>query len=134
MSAAKVDSVGKVTNLDGRAETDEVVTEADVQDAKKLSRLLVRLLSTVATLRRQFAPRRIDFEDVPCFTLGTQIALQHNFNGRVRWWVVGWQSGGGSAYILRELAVAAPASPDANTLYLQSFTAGTACIRVEEAG
>jgi hypothetical protein len=133
MSAAKINGT-TTTVLDGKASADEVVTEADVQDAPKLARMLVRLLATVADMRRAFSPRRIDFEDVAVSTAGAQVALQHNFGGRVRWWIVGWTSSGTSAPILRELAPTAPAAPDPNTLYLQSYVAGTACIRVEGAG
>lgn len=131
VSAAKIDAAGKVYLLDARADAEEAVTEADVQEPPKIARLLARLLSNVATLRRAWAPRRIDFEDVPVGTFGAQVSLGHGFNGRVRWWIVGWQSPGANAPILRESSTVVT---DANTLYLQSYTAGTACIRVEEAG
>lgn len=131
MSAAKVASDGAVTVLDGRGEPDEAVTADDAKDASKLARLLGRLLSDVAALRRAWAPRSIDFEDVTVSTAGAQVALAHNFGGRVRWWICGWQSSGTSAPVLRE---SSSVTTDENTLYLQSYVAGTACIRVEEAG
>ncbi len=131
MSAARVDSAGVVKLLDGRATPEEVVSEADVREPAKLAKTMARILATVAAVRRAFAPSRIDFEDVPVSTAGAQVALGHGFNGRVRWWIVGWQSTGTTAPILRESAATVT---DANTLYLQSYVAGTACIRVEEAG
>lgn len=131
MSAAKVTSAGAVSRQDARAEPDENVTADDAADTAKLARMLTRLLATVARLQRAFAPRRIDFEDVAVSTAGAQVPLAHNFNGRVRWWICGWQSTGTSAPILRE---SSSTVTDANTLYLQSYVAGTACIRVEEAG
>ncbi len=131
MSSSKIDSVGKVTLLDQRAGAQEVVTEQDAADAKLVAKLLTRILLAVATLRRNWAPKSIDFEDVAVSTAGAQVSLAHGMNGRVRWWICGWQSSGTSAPILRESATVAT---DANTLYLQSYVAGTACIRVEQAG
>jgi hypothetical protein len=130
MSTAKVDSDGLVTVLDGRAEPEDVVTEEDVKDTAKLARILARLLSSVAILRRRFAPRRIDFEDVTVSTAGASVSLQHGFPGRVRWYVCGWQSAASTAPYLRE-------DTDNSTdqvLVLLSYVAGTVCVRVEEAG
>ena len=131
MSSAKVSSDGKVTQLDGKATANEVFTTEDAQEPEKVARLIGRLLVSVATLRRQWRPRRIDFEDVPLATGGVLVRLQHNFNGRVRWWVVDYQPTSGSA---APYGLMRDASTDANTLSLTSSTAGTATIRVEEAG
>lgn len=133
MSASKIDVAGKVTILDGRAEPDEVITEADVKDAPKLARVIGRMLATLATLRRAWAPRRIDFEDIPVGSIGATVQpLEHGFKGRVRWWVVGWQNSSGAGPSLRETTAAAGSTD--TTLVLQSYIAGTATIRVEEAG
>ncbi len=129
MSAAKVDSVGKVTRLDGKAEPDEVVTEANVQEPAKLARLLGRALSTIATLRRAWSPSRIDFEDCPVVVAtGTTIHLEHGFGGRVRWWFIDMSSDSTA-----KVNVAATTS---NTLSLDITPAadGTVSIRVEQAG
>lgn len=91
MSAARIDTAGRVTVLDGRAEPDETVTEQDVQDAPKLAKLLARLLQNVASLRRTFSPRRIAYE-VAAGSAGALTQLAHNFVGRVRWHVSGWQT------------------------------------------
>lgn len=129
MSAVRISSAAKVSTLDGRAQPDEVVTEADVQEPPKLARLLARLLKDTTALKRAFAPRRIDFEDVAVSTAGATVSLQHNFAGRVRWYLVGWSSTGTQAPILKEAA-----ATTASTLVLASYVAGTATLRVESAG
>ena len=62
---------------------------------------------------------------------GAEVALEHGLGGRVRWWICGWRSSGTSAPVLRE---STSNVPNDTTLYLQSYVAGTACIRVEQAG
>ncbi len=128
MASSLINSVGKVTQLDGRAGPPEVVTEADVQEPAKLARAVQSLLLRVATLERTRVPQRIDFEDIAVSTAGAQVSLAHGMNGRVRWWIVGWRSSGTAAPILRESPTTITT---ANTLYLQSYVAGTATIRVE---
>jgi hypothetical protein len=86
---ARIDRAGKVHQLDRPAEPDELVTEEDVMDAPKLARILVRILKDIATIKRRFWPRRTDFEDREV-TSGDTLRLPHNFNARVRWWVVDW--------------------------------------------
>lgn len=130
MPATKINGT-KITQLDARAGPDEVVTEDDAKQPAKLARMLGTLLTSMASLSRAWAPQRIDFEDVVVSTGGAQVTLAHGFNGRVRWWIVGWVSTGTTAPILRESSATAT---DANTLRLQSYVAGTACIRVEASG
>lgn len=131
MSSAKVDSAGTIKMLDGRGEPDEVITEKDVQDPPKLARLLGTTLNAIAQLRRQWVPRRIDFEGIATGTIGaTTVPMEHGFGGAIRWWVVGWVSSGGSGPSLEE---ATAVSTD-TTLRLYSYAAGTATIRIEEAG
>lgn len=130
MTTAIATTNGKVRQLDRPAQPDELVTEEDASSALKLSKLLVRLLRHVALLRRRFSPAVIVYEDIPTSTLGAKVTLEHGFGGRVRWSVVGWQSSGTTAVNLKEDTT----STDADTLVLLSYTAGTACIRVEEAG
>ena len=126
MSAAKINGT-TVTQLDGKAGPDEAVTENDVKDAAKLAKMLARVLATLAGLRRAWAPTTVDFEDVAVTTGGATVPFQHNFNGRVRWWVVGWQSAASTAPYLREDTTLTTAS----TLVLKSYVAGTVTIRVE---
>lgn len=130
MSAAKVSSAGLVTQLGSKPTPDEVVTEQDVQEPAKLARVLGRVLAEVAALKRRFAPRAIDFEDVAVSTAGATVSLEHGMSGRVRWYLVGWQSSGTTAPILKESTTLTTSS----TLVLASYVAGTATIRVEEAG
>lgn len=129
-TAARVEASGKMVPLGPKAQADQTITEADVTDTSKLTKLLVKLLTDVAALRRRFAPRRIDFEDVPVSTAGAAVNLEHGFGGRVRWWIAGWQSSGTAAPILKESTTLTTNS----TLSLQSYVAGTATIRVEAAG
>jgi hypothetical protein len=130
VAAAKIDAYGKVTQLDTKATPSEVVTEADVQEPAKLSRLLLRLLADVAALRRRFVPSRTDYEDVAVLNTGAVTQLQHNMAGRVRWWVVGWQCPTNAAPVLREDVALSTSS----TLALRSYVSGIVTIRVESAG
>ena len=130
MSAALVNSDGAIRSLDRQAGADEIITEADVQDPAKLARSLAAAYKALAALRRAWAPRRLDFEDVPVSTAGATVSLEHDMGGRVRWHLVGWRSPGTSAPILKEET---DLTTD-RTLVLMSYVAGTATIRVEEAG
>lgn len=129
-SAARIDATGKIYQLGPKSQPDQNLTEDDVADATKLTKLLVKMLGDIAALRRRYAPRRIDFEDIVTGTSGATFQLQHNLSGRVRWWLVGWSAVGTSAPVLKEF----PSLITSNTLALQSYVAGTATIRVEEAG
>ncbi len=129
MSAAKITAT-KAVVLDGKADAPEVVTTDDVQDPEKLARGLQRMARDLAALRRRFNPQRIDFEDVVVPAAGASFSLEHRFGGRVRWWVVGWQAFGSVVPLLRE----DKASTTSSTLVLISNAAGTATIRVENAG
>lgn len=92
-SAAKVSALlGTTRVLDASATSREVVTAEDVQDPKKLAELLGRLLTATTELRRRWAPKRIDFEDVAVGGQGASVRLAHHFGGRARWSVVGWQA------------------------------------------
>ena len=126
----RIDSAGRVYQLDGRPASPEAVTEDDVQDPKKLSRLIGRLLLDTAALRRRFNPTRVDFEDVPVLNTGLTTSLAHGLNGRVRWSVVGWQCPTNVAPILREDTTLT----DGNTLVLRSYVTGTVTIRLETSG
>lgn len=126
MSAAIVPSKGRSRQLDGRAEPDEVITPEDAADSTKLARLLIRILQEVATLRRRWWPRHIDFEDID--TNVATIRLPHGFGGRVRWWIVDQDDAFGT-FLGRSLS-----ARDDNTLVLTSGGSGIVTIRVEEAG
>lgn len=130
MSAALIDSAGKVRVLDGKAGPDETVTEEHAKDPARVARILIRILATIAALKRAFSPKRIDYEDVAVLGSGALVQLQHGFGSRTRWWVIGWQSGGTAAPIFIE----STALTTASTLVLQSYVAGTVTLRVESSG
>lgn len=131
MSAANVATDGKIRALGPRPQPDRVVTEDDVKDPSKLTQMLASLLKSVAELRRTWAPRRLDFEDILTTTGPGVIRLQHNFGGRVRWWPIDYRiSGSAAAPILQRDS----AKTDDNTLVLLSYSTGLISIRVEEAG
>lgn len=131
-TASRIDSAGVVTKLGSKLQTDEVVTEDDAKDPAKLARLLIRLLASVAALCRRFAPRHVVFDDIVTTADPTiLIRLQHNFGGRVRWWVVDFQIiGANPTPQLNKV----DASSDANTLVLASYSTSLLSVRVEEAG
>jgi hypothetical protein len=131
MPSAIVQSDGLVRQLDARAGEPIVVTSEDVKDAEKLARLLQQALRENAELRRRWAPRELYFRDqAVTATTATKIRLTHNFNGKVNWAVVRWDgNAAGSSYGIDEHA-----DTDANTLVIVSSVAGTATIRVWEAG
>jgi hypothetical protein len=129
VSAARIESDGKVRQLDGKAEPAEVFNEEDAKDSAKVARQMARLLREVAALRRQYVTRRIDFEDVTVGSGGASVTLEHGFGGRVVWWVVDWADVGGVSHNFAK----SPATTD-NTLVLYSYISGTATIRVEAAG
>jgi hypothetical protein len=126
--AARIDSAGNIYQLDRQAEPDERVTEEDVKDADKLARLLMRVLKDLASIKRRFFPRRVDFEDTAVDGSGvTKYRFPHGLNARVRWWPV--DVTGSSVAALRRHA-----DTDLNTLVLLSDSACTVTIRVEAAG
>jgi len=125
--SARIASDGTVTQLGAKSTPDEIVTADDVKDTAKLAKVLTRIISLLAALRRAWAPRTIDFEDVPLPNAGGLVTLQHNFGGRVRWWVV--DNIGASSILLQRNA-----ATTADTLVLSSNSAMTATIRIQEAG
>lgn len=140
LGVAKVLLNGTVKKLDGSAEANQQVTAKDVQDPMNLAKLLTDMLADVARLKRRHYPRRMDFEDLVCFA-NNDITMRHGFNGRVRWWVVEWASNGtplvdsaGNTLTIKSPMLHKTTASDNNTLVLHSDVAGTATIRVEEAG
>ena len=135
VGAAKVGSDGKVIALGPRSSPNDAVSIDDVQDKTKLARLLGKLSDIAAMLVARWYPRRIDFQDVVLGTFGTPVTLQHNFGGRVNWWVVDWITTSNAAPVLvRRDGTAGVGITTNDTLALGSYVAGTATIRVEEAG
>lgn len=123
--AALVDSDGNARPLDGKAPARATFTAEDAKDPEKVARLIAGLLDDVAELRRRYAPRWVDFEDVAVSSGGSTLTLEHGFGGRVRWWIVDCSSN-------VTVASKSTATTD-DTLVLSMTTAadGTATIRVE---
>lgn len=130
-SSANIDTSGRITQLDGKAAPDEVVTEDDVKEASKLARILFRILKELAEIRRRWWPRKLDFTDMTLDAAGTLFYLPHDFNGRVRFWVVDFRVVGaaGAPIIQRDATETTP-----NVLALRSYKEAEVTIRVEEAG
>lgn len=128
--AAAISSAGIVRRLDGRASATERLTAEHVADPERLARAVNELREQTASQANRHQPRSLDFEDLIVDASGTKLfRLKHGFGGRVRWYVVDWDGGAaGPAQLDRG------AGGDENTLVLVSFTAGTATVRVEEAG
>ena len=127
--SANIPANGPIRQLDKRAEPDELLTEEQANDPKRVARLLLSMLRDVAQLKRRWLPRRIDFEDRIVDATGTIVyRLQHGFGGRVRWWVVDWTGASNESRLVRH------SSSTDNTLALVSYTVGIATIRIEEAG
>jgi hypothetical protein len=126
--SANIPTTGTPRQLDRPAQPEEQITEEHATDASRLSRLLMTVLRDIASLKRRWWPERLDFVDRVVDATGTtKYRLPHGLRGRVRWWVVDWQGSAGPG-------LARHADTDANTLVLVSYVAGTATVRVEEAG
>lgn len=124
---AVIDSAGLVRKVATKAPR-QVITSTDVQDPEKLARALQDARKELDALDR---PRReMVYEDVATGAAGALLKLPHNFGARVRWHVVDWAStAGGAAPVLEKST-----TTDDDTLVLASYVAGTASIRIEEAG
>lgn len=124
--------------LDGKREPDELITPERLDDKPRVARWLTQLLRDVESLKRRWAPRRIDHEDRKVDATGgdglnaTKFRFAHGFGGRVRWWVTDWQGVAAPALVLD--TATSGTGTDANTLVLRSYVTGTVTIRIEEAG
>ncbi len=131
--SANVTADGVVRQLDRRPEPDENLTESNVTDPRLLTRFLLRLFRDVSTLKRRWAPARIDFRDVVSTGTAmapTAVSLTHSFGAPVVYWIVRTTNlGAGSLKIAEELST----STD-NRLDLNLYITGTMTIRVEESG
>ncbi len=126
MSRAKILRDRKVVQLDRPAQARQTITAEDVQDPEKLARILNELRGGLDEERRAFKPRVLDFEDIAFDATGvTKYRFDHNFNGRIRWWVVEQDD---------NPSLSEHSSSTANTLVLVSSFNTTCTIRIEEAG
>lgn len=120
---------GKARQLDQLAQPDEQVTEEQVQDPRRLSRLLMSLVRDVARAKRRWWPRFVEHEDRTVDATGTTLhRFAHRLDSRVRWWPVDWTGATAGPRLVRH------SSSDKDTLVLVSYTSGTLTLRIEEAG
>ncbi len=131
--SANVEADGTVKQLDRRPGPDENISDEEVRDNSLLGKILLRIFRDVATLKRRWAPRRVDFRGI--VSTGTAaspqtVRLAHGMGGPVVWWPVRVAGlGAGSLKFIEELA-----SSTENTLDLSVMFEATLTIRVEEAG
>lgn len=126
--SAVIKSDGKLRQLDRAAQPPEQVTEEQVKDPERLSRLLMTMLRDLVTLKRRWWPQFIDFEDTAVDGAGTtKYRFAHRMGKRVRWWPVDWTGATAGPRLVRHT------DTDKDTLVLVSYTAGTLTLRVEEA-
>ena len=128
MSAVIDHVTGKGRSLDRIPETPTPLAERDVEDRSTVVRLLSGLLRDVARLAGRWTPRHVDFVGVVLDATGTALLpLHHGFGGVVRFWIVDWD--GAAAHNVRKHT-----STTNHVLVLTSTSAGTATVRIEEAG
>lgn len=123
--SAIVDSAKRVQRLDGRSESQAIVTDSDVQKPATLARLIRALLNSVASLERKSLLRRVTFP--PRVLLGdgtTKYRFPHGLGVIPDILIVRWDG-------------AAPpnlkvhADSNSATLVVTSLSAGTATLRLE---
>ncbi len=126
--SVNINESGVVKRLDRDVEPPMPLTPSDVTEPETLVRVLRGLIRDVGVLVRRWSPRHIDYERREVLGDGTTMyRFEHRFGGSARYWVVSWS--GAAAPNLCEHATS-----DDNTLVLTSTSAGTATIRVEQAG
>jgi hypothetical protein len=128
VTAAVVDSAGNITPVGGKVANRQRITAEDVKDPAKLAEILTRIQAdTESNTKGQRRPY-IVFHDVT-ITAGSTYQFQHNFTGRVHWWVVEYQVVGGSGLQLQNWT----ATTTEGTLGLYALVSGIVSIRVEPA-
>lgn len=127
--SAVIKTDASIRQLDKPSEPQAQVTEEQVTDPKRLSRILMSILRDVAQLKRRWWPSFLDFEDTTVDGTGTtKYRFPHRFKNRVRWWPVDWTGATAGPRLVRH------SDTDSDTLVLVSYTAGTLTLRIEEAG
>jgi len=90
MTTSKINSLGRAIPLEARRLPDRGVTEEDVQDPKRLARLLTQVVGDSADAKGRHNPRAVYFDDVSLVGDGTEIRLTHGFGTRARWVLLGF--------------------------------------------
>jgi len=130
---ANVEADGTVKQLDRRPGPDENISDEEVRDNSLLAKILLRIFRDVATLKRRWVPRRMDFRGIVSTgnaSAPQTVRLAHGMGGPVVWWVVRATAlGAGSLKFIEELSTSTEDRLDLSVMFEATLT-----IRVEEAG
>ena len=99
-------------------------------DQAKLAETMRQVMVRVNKLEASTSPEGTEFE-VNLGTGGGLVELFHNFKGPVRWFVVAWICTTGTRYPVRSPQIVQDSSSTSTSLFLRSYVAGRAVIRVE---
>ncbi len=122
--------VSLVSGLIGKVRRN-VVQAASVGDQKDVTKELRQAVLRINRLEAAQAPEATEFE-VVVSTAGALVELVHKFNGPVRWYVVAWcTAAGAGAPTAAGVSLVQDASSTTDTLFLRSYVAGKAVVRVE---
>ncbi len=108
------------------------IQDHDIKDAGKLAETLRQMMTRVNKLESQAGPEATEFE-VNVSTSGALVELRHDFKCPVRWWVTAWLQTSGVGYPTSGPSLAEDSSSTATSLFLRSYVAGRAVVRVEPA-
>ncbi len=106
------------------------IQDEDIKEPTRLAETIRQMMLRVNKLEAQQVPEATEFELV-VGTAGALSELPHNFNTAVRWWVTSWLQASGVAYPVSGPSLAEDSTSTANTLFLRSYVAGRAVVRVE---
>jgi hypothetical protein len=137
--ARPIDTAGTPTTVVAKLPARvERFNPGDVASPELLAAQLTRLHqlvqdSTAYTLAHPRSQSKT-FRGVTCSTAGAKVPLPHGFGRRVFWTIVGWKGNGVTAGpdLVSDEDDAANSLTDDDTLWLRSYTAGTADIEVHE--
>lgn len=103
------------------------VFDEDVKDPVKLAEILRNALGRISELEARTVPEAAEFE-VSVSTAGAKVNIRHEFNTPVRFFVTSWKGGSAGPSLVKNTT-----DSDNKVLVLQSYVAGTAIIRIEQA-
>ncbi len=131
--SANVEADSTIKQLDRKADPDENITEDAVKDSKQLARFLLRLFRDVASLKRRWSPRRLDFRgaiSTGSLISPARLTFQHNFGGPVVYWLVRLTNPTGADNTL----IVEVEGTDENKLVVDVYFPATFTLRIEESG
>lgn len=107
-----------------------VTQAASVSDEKDVVEQLRQTMLRLNKLEANTPPEAVEFE-VVVSTAGALVELVHNFNCPVRWYVVAWGAASGGGLPAAGVSLVQDATSTVDTLFLRSYVAGKAVVRVE---